>query len=239
MTHLIHFNLNPRRFGAWSATRSPRGAEGGDPQHMMHVLLSALFGKGLAQPFRLFEPQTGDWSVYAHSVMSAEELARTANLVGTPEMLSIISIGDMWGKPLPTQVPAGTRIGFDVRLSPMMRTEKAEQDAYAAMAKQLFPDDPDGMARAGLTREGVYRDWFAKRLEGAGELEEVRMSSFRRVPMFRSGHRFTAPEIVLHGDLRVTDPERFRALHHHGVGRGKAYGFGLLLLRPARPVRPN
>lgn len=237
MTHLVHFNVDPRRFGAWSAKRTPRGAEGSDPQHMMHVLLSALFGKGALQPYRLFDPQSGDWAVYGHSAMSAEELREVAAMVGTPEMADVVSLGDMRGKPLPTSIPEGTRIGFDVRLSPVMRTERSEQDAYAATAKRLFPDDPDGMARAGLTREGVYRDWFAKRVAGAAELEEVRMSSFRQVSMFRSGHRFTAPEITLQGELRVTDPEAFRTLHENGVGRGKAYGFGLLLLRPARPAQ--
>ena len=36
------------------------------------------------------------------------------------------------------------------------------------------------------------------------------------------------------GVLQVTDRERFRAAHRQGIGPAKAFGFGLLLLRPLR-----
>lgn len=238
MTHLVHFHLNQRAFGVWAARRGLSGRGDFDPHHAMHVLLSAQFGKGMLQPYRLFQQRFGPWSVYGHSAMSAEELIRTAELVGTPEMLAVISLAEMRSKPLPAQIEWGRRIGFEIRLSPTVRADGREQDAWVFEQKRPARGDGELLERPAPPREEVYGAWFARRLTGAAELEGVRMTAFRQASMLRSGNRFTAPEVVLQGTLRVTDPAAFRALHEGGIGRGKAYGFGLLLLRPADPERP-
>jgi CRISPR system Cascade subunit CasE len=238
MSHLVHFHVNQRAFGVWAAKRGLSGRGEFDAHHAMHVLLSALFGKGMLQPYRLFQQRMGPWSVYGHSAMSAEELAKNAELVGTPEMLSVIELGDMRGKRLPAEVEAGRRIGFEIRLSPTTRADGREQDAWVSRMKQAAPADGELLERPALTREEAYGAWFARRLAGAAELEVVRMTAFRQASMLRSGKRFTAPETVLQGTLRVTDPDAFRTLYENGIGRGKAYGFGLLLLRPADPEQP-
>lgn len=54
------------------------------------------------------------------------------------------------------------------------------------------------------------------------------MTAFRQASMLRSGQRFTAPEVVLQGTLRVTDPAAFRALHE-----GDRPGEGLRVRPPA------
>ena len=41
------------------------------------------------------------------------------------------------------------------------------------------------------------------------------------------------PDVTFRGTLQVTDPDRFHALLARGVGRHRAFGFGMLLLRPA------
>lgn len=239
MTHLVHFHVNPRRFGVWAAQRGLSGRGEFDPHHAMHVLLSALFGKGALQPYRLFQQRMGPWSVYAHSRMGAKALRETAGLVGTPEMLSVVSLASMRDKPLPEAVEAGRRTGFEIRVSPTTRADGRERDAWVARMQQAAPaGDGEVLERPALTREEAYGEWFARRLGGAAELETVRMTAFRQASMFRSGKRFKAPEVVLQGTLRVKDPEAFRAKYEAGIGRGKAYGFGLLLLRPADPERP-
>lgn len=235
MTHLVHIQMNSRKFGTWAAQRGLSDRRGFDPHNAMHVLLSALFGKGALQPYRLFQPDTGPWSVYGHSAMSAEELSETARLVGTPDMLEVIDLESLRGKPLPEQVPEGRRIGFDIRLFPVMRRgEDQVRDAYAALRERQLRDGGD-MGGGVLSREKVYREWFAERMGGAAELETFRMTAFSMSRMVRSGKAFTGPDLVAQGTLRVTGPERFRPLLHEGVGRARAYGFGLMLLRPADP----
>ena len=40
------------------------------------------------------------------------------------------------------------------------------------------------------------------------------------------------PEVYLDGTLEITDSEAFNAMIARGLGRHRAFGFGMLLLRP-------
>jgi CRISPR system Cascade subunit CasE len=92
-----------------------------------------------------------------------------------------------------------------------------------------------------VDREAVYREWFAAQLArepGACRLDEARLVEFRRERMRRrSGDgsaRIERPNAVLEGMLTVGDSEAFARLLARGIGRHRAFGFGMLLLRPAR-----
>jgi CRISPR system Cascade subunit CasE len=50
----------------------------------------------------------------------------------------------------------------------------------------------------------------------------------------RHSRLVNGPDAVLAGQLRVTSPDAFAQLLANGLGRHRAFGFGLLLLRPAR-----
>jgi CRISPR system Cascade subunit CasE len=43
------------------------------------------------------------------------------------------------------------------------------------------------------------------------------------------------PDVTLRGRLSITDSAAFADLLRRGVGRHKAFGFGMLLLRPPGP----
>jgi CRISPR system Cascade subunit CasE len=47
----------------------------------------------------------------------------------------------------------------------------------------------------------------------------------------RGGAVSEGPEATFHGTLEITDPVRFADLLARGVGRHRAYGYGMLLLR--------
>ena len=53
-----------------------------------------------------------------------------------------------------------------------------------------------------------------------------------RRPRARSA-AIQGPDAVLNGELVVGDPAAFASLLANGVGRHKAYGYGMLMLRPA------
>lgn len=106
-------------------------------------------------------------------------------------------------------------------------------------------------------RERVYTDWLDRELiashpalgergsgvraaelvavedVGAEKTRRARMVEMRREPFFLGGARGERPNVVLEGTLRVTDEAAFRALLARGVGRHRAFGFGMLLLRRA------
>ena len=45
-------------------------------------------------------------------------------------------------------------------------------------------------------------------------------------------HASEGPDAVIQGTLTVAEPGEFTDLVAHGVGRHRAYGYGMLLLRP-------
>ena len=46
-----------------------------------------------------------------------------------------------------------------------------------------------------------------------------------------------APELVCRGNLIIQDTQHFLRLIETGVGRHRAYGYGMLMLRQLHPVR--
>ena len=101
-------------------------------------------------------------------------------------------------------------------------------------------------------REAVYRKWLAGRLGEAAELRGARLTALADARLWRRGvpgegsarvmharrrHRGKGAVIgrrdaVFEGSLRVTDAAAFVSLLARGVGRHRAFGFGMLLLRP-------
>jgi CRISPR system Cascade subunit CasE len=135
-------------------------------------------------------------------------------------------------------------------------------ERYAARAEGEAARGGKDAEAALPTREAVYRDWLAARMVGAAGLADVRLVSMRDARLWRKGTPGEgAPrrmygygdaacaakprpvragramlgrrEAVFEGRLRVTDPAAFASLLARGVGRHRAFGFGMLLLRPA------
>lgn len=142
-------------------------------------------------------------------------------------------------KPMPDRFAAGRRLGFTLRARPTIRTHRdgdrtrtRERDAFLAA---IAGTEPGG----GPTRGEVYQQWLAKRLRaGGGEPEHLVMERFRlsttlRRDKARKLHTLAGPDASFTGILTVTDPDRFATLLAQGVGRHAAFGFGMLLLKPA------
>lgn len=241
MTEFVHIPLSPRALARFAGDRGLAAGRLRDDGAVLHHLLTGLFGRGALQPFRLFDPARGDWSLYGYTPGSAAGLVDQAGMVGTPEALAVVALDRIRTRPLPEPRP-GQRLGFDIRLRPVRRRTEGsrvrERDAFVTEALRDHLADAGGMAAAGRTREAVYRDWLAERLDGA-EIEAARLAQFRRTRILRDGKALEGPDAVLHGTLRVTDAAVFGALLAHGIGRHRAYGYGMMLLRPADAPVPE
>ncbi|MCL2029387.1 MAG: type I-E CRISPR-associated protein Cas6/Cse3/CasE [Deltaproteobacteria bacterium] len=85
------------------------------------------------------------------------------------------------------------------------------------------------------TREAVI-EWFAAKAPGWGfepaaghlEVESMNVAQFEN-----KGQRVTLGQATLTGLLQVRDAARFAQSFTHGIGRGKAFGCGLLQIVPA------
>lgn len=241
MLHLVHMPVAPRSFALWAGGRGfgPRGTQ--DDGAALHALLSALFGKGVLQPFRLFDPGRGDWSLYAYADRDAAALLDTARMVAPPDMLDAVAWGRLRARPMP-EARVGQRLGFDLRLRPVRRLTDGprvrERDAFVAGAMRDHADDPEGMVEAGRSREAVYCTWLAERLPGA-TLEAARLTRFQRLRVLREGRAIEGPDATMQGTLTVADPTEFARGLAQGIGRHRAYGYGMLLLRPPDAPAPE
>lgn len=117
----------------------------------------------------------------------------------------------------------------------------SEVDAFLIARLRNHPDGvPEGAEADPLSREAVYRSWLVERFDCAAlvDMEKTRMVRFARERAQRGGQGGVdavseGPDAVFHGELTVTDSSAFSRLLASGVGRHSAYGYGMLLLRPA------
>ncbi len=232
---LVRAEISVRDFHRWMGTRRLQ-----DPDHAMHCLLTECFGELAPRPFRLMATRGAAAAcLYGYGAADAGDLRDAAATFAEPLQSRIIPADGIQSKPMPSEFPAGKRLGFDLRIRPVIRKargsgrEEAEVDAFQAIA-ETFP--PKRMA---LTREQVYAHWLADRLGKRGaalDQDTVRLAAFQRSRAHRKLHRrhIEGPDAVMQGVLTVADPAAFADALRLGIGRHRAYGYGMLLLRPTR-----
>ncbi len=239
-TNMIRADIDLRSFYRWAGSRGMISRNAFDPGFAMHCLLTESFGRDLApKPFRVIIPRDRNrdpGTFYAYSTSPAEDLRDTAQTFACPLQSKILPPSSIDGKTMPDTWRTGQRLGFEVLIRPVVRCGRGsdrpgkERDAFQAEAER----HPKGeMPR---NREDVYVDWLSDKFARRGaRLEEARLRSFQRVRVVRKLHKHASegPDAVMQGTLEVTDPAEFAKLVADGVGRHRAYGYGMLLLRPA------
>ena len=257
--HLVRLVPDAKRLAAFAATRGalPRG---GDLGYALHLALVAAFGAARPQPFRWIEPENRSGRTRTPQLLAygadRETLREAADLPRAEpghehhrrEAALALRLSDtLETKAMPQIWRAGARYGFEVRLRPVRRFGKtkrfpldrgtaAEHDVYGvAMAamKRTAGSEP-------LDPRTVYAEWAREQLQERGvAVERLGVLSLGRTPVVRgpvgSGRAkpFDGPDVTVGGTLRVADPAAFADLIARGLGRHRAFGFGMVLLKPA------
>lgn len=260
-TPLYMVKLTPdlRRLSAWAGTHGLLRA-GGDLGYAIHAALLAAFADRAPKPFRLHE--NGSASVlYAYAAAAGAELLDHARAFADPEVATALGLDSLAVKAMPGSWQSGRRLGFEVRVRPVVRRDRGgdrdkacERDAF-----QLAFDAAEAAASAGGARlvpprrDAVYAAWLGAQLASQGSVrlieDSVKLVSFQRLRVARRGragadgrrrlHESEGPDAVLSGVLELTDGDSFAALLSRGIGRHRAFGFGMLLLRPPRTGAPS
>lgn len=235
--HLVSLPLDLRPFRQWTARRGL----GTDEGRALHHLLSETFGKGALHPFRLMvAPGASKGTLYAYTIFDKVSLGQTAGESGLPDALAVCDPAQLAAKTMPENWTEGRRLAFDLRTRPVKRLLKpagvfpkgAEVDAFLVEALRRFPNGPPANDR--IEREKVYLQWLAERLGAAAAVTEARIVRLQRHTALRGGKSMEGPDVTFHGKLIIADGARFAERLAKGVGRHTAYGYGMLLLRPAR-----
>lgn len=239
--HLARLTPNPARLVAFAASARALPS-GGDLGYAIHLALRRALGATAPQPFRFVEP-----SGYLYGyVLDREALQAAAAAPATsPEIEAArvaLALDSLKLKPMPSSWRAGSRYGFEVRLRPVRRVGKDKRSVDRPGEHDAF-----GVAVRGLPREAwpapreVYLEWARERLtaSGARMLADAHLSAMTRTEVARRRHdgsgvrsRIDGPDVTVAGTLEVMEPDAFASILARGVGRHRAFGFGMLLLRP-------
>lgn len=239
--HLIRLQPDPATLATWS-TRHGLTSQDGDFGYALHALLAATFGNLAPKPLRYLGGREG---LLAYTSADPESLRLNAQLAA-PDVARALGLDAMDSRPFPDVWKTGQRIGFDVRVRPVVRTKDGrERDAYLHSLGERSNGTPQPDHAALAERATIYQDWLAKQfaVDDAAHIAEVSMDAFRLTRVVRkrggteTGRRnaqsVSGPDVVFKGQLLVGHSEAFSRLLARGVGRHRAFGFGMLLLRPA------
>lgn len=217
-----------------------------DTGYAVHCALGELFGAASPKPFSV--PPEGAahrgrvLAVLGYSTATAAELRDRASLGADPLVEQMVDWETFASKPVFDRWTLGQRVGFEARVCPVVRTLREhehhakgkEVDAFLVACRQVAPD-------VTVDRATVYRAWFERQLaqHPGAALRSFDMVGFTLERPSRHHHAENKrarlkgrPDARLRGELEVIDVDAFRALVARGVGRHRAFGFGMLLLRP-------
>lgn len=227
---LVRLPINaPRllRFAAESGIRQEDETWG----YTFHAWLSALFGVDAPKPFRFMEKRN---ELLAYSRNDAVALLEQARAFAAPHAWAALTPEAVASKPMPGRWEAGKRVRLEVLACPVSRTDSGEKDVYLRALDRTGDATPP--------RAEVYRNWFARQCEGVVHLESVDVLGIRaRARMLRRARNgnnclrvVERPEALLGAQATITSPEGFVRLLTRGIGRHRAFGYGMVLLSPPR-----
>jgi len=215
-----------------------------DEGYLAHCQMVTLFGDTAPRPFAITRSDGRMLEILGYSPDNHVALRRYAEEHADPESVASVDWPRFCSKPMPTGWPTGHRLAFWTRVCPTVRKASAgvhhrkgaEVDAFLSACWDA------GDPTVPVNRETVYRQWLEDafgRLQGAS-LISVRLQGFRRTRVLRRttgdtrhAHACERPLAELAGILEVRDGQAFRRLLTRGIGRHRAFGFGMVLLRPA------
>lgn len=197
--------------------------------YTLHAWLAALFGEAAPKPFRYFEARQ---EVLAYAREEASQLLARAEERGQLAALAALDASQVGSKPLLETWKAGQRLHIEVLTCPVSRRDDEEKDVFLRAVENL--------GEAAPPRAEVYRQWFLRQWKGVVTFESLHLlgmsARVRQLRRARNGSNrlkiVERPQAIFSGNVILREPERFAAFLSRGIGRHRAFGFGMVLLAP-------
>jgi CRISPR system Cascade subunit CasE len=136
-------------------------------------------------------------------------------------------------KPIPDAFFTQPRYRFSLLANPTRKIVNPNKPRVIRPDGRL--DRNKNSKRIPLTRREDLLAWLKRKAEAGGfavDLDAVRTIPRGREYFFKPGARGVHYATEFQGVLQVTDAASFRGTFARGIGSGKAFGFGLLVLAP-------
>jgi len=225
--HMIELPLDPEALIRFAQDHGVNRNQDEDLGYALHAWLNALLPDRAPKPFRLLRGRRP--RLLGYTTHAADRLLEYAETYATPQAAAVTNIRYLANaKLMPRSWRSERVLGFEVLLCPTSRLHGSEKDRYRHLVEHLEPGEPRP------SREEVYRDWLEKQFADAARLKSTRMERFQFVSHYRQGLKIKLdrPQALFRGILKLRDSDAFTKLLSRGVGRHRAFGYGMLLLRP-------
>ncbi len=233
--YLISLPVERAKLAALAAKRGTIPPSG-DLGYALHQALNETFGDGAPKPFHF----TNDFDVpllaYSqHEESALQELAMRQRQEVPAWTLASEALGfaSMQVRPLPENWTQGASYRFSVRTRPVCRIARHQERGLPRECDvflRAVTSKPEGIAW--IDKQDVYSAWFKEQIpDAAATLKSVAISRLSRTQVYRRGSPSLAgPDVTFSGILQAGDPAVFRDWLRRGVGRHRAFGFGMILL---------
>jgi len=255
--HLVDLRFDLRDL--WRAIRHDgRRIPDADDGYAVHAALFALFGQELPpKPFALLPVAVGAREQRVLGYARADEATlRAAAERAEPAWRQALTGLRAKAMPRAEEWRPGLRVAFQLRARPTMRRHKEVDGHKRDLERDAYQLEILSRGELGArSREAVYVDWLREQIERAGGATPVqrgdgaadfRLRGWRLSPVYRKAgpvagsrdakrgtHLMTLPEAEFEGVLEITEPAAFHAMLARGIGRHRAFGYGMLLVRRA------
>lgn len=216
-----------------------------DPGYLIHCQLGELFGEYAPRLFSLENTKCRTWRVLAYSKHEATFLREYADAYADPSIHAALDWKHFASKNMPGHWQIGRTLAFKVRACPTVRMDRegayhrkgAEVDVF--LSKCWSNEDPQQIP----DRSKVYCDWLESQFNRLGgiSLQHVQIDNFKLQRLIRrtqgaerKARTLERPDVTFRGEFTVIDSLAFDHLIRRGIGRHRAFGFGMLLLMPPR-----
>lgn len=214
------------------------GSADQDLGYAVHAWMEGAFGDLSPSIWRLLMDRRRPSRILAYGCYDAEEMIQRLREFGDPAVIAVVDnpAENVRSRPIP-EWQEGRHLGFEVFCCPIGRQSQTGRE------KDLFLMHADHETPCTLDRSTVYGEWLARqfRERGGATVDGVRLESFRLSRLLRQTHGETGkrephalirPQALMRGNVVVGSPQQFQHLLMHGVGRHRAFGYGMVLLRP-------
>lgn len=239
---------------ALSALAAEAGYVGrdGDLGYALHAALLGLFGPELApKPFAL---RQGQCLGYASATPGDLDLAARLPGLERDALARALRPHSLEVRAMPTDWRVGHVLDAEVRIRPIVRSRAksgrasrpVELDFFVEGSPAHSTDDPRSTMER---REAAYAGWLAAQCDRLGgcSIGAARMTAFRRSRLLtrskaeagRKPVSIEGPDATFVTRVTITDPARFSEQLRRGIGRHRAFGYGMMLLAPAGRLLPT
>ncbi len=235
--HMIQMTLQRQPLLRFARAHDLLAARADDPGYLLHAWLAAMFGERAPKPFYFLQKRG---QLFAYAAHDAASLLEHAAAFADPLAHAALAPDGLASKEMPRQWPAGKQLRLHVRACPIARKGAEEKDVFLRAVERWTEAGETSDTKP--DRGTVYCDWMARQAVGRGiDIERIMLNGYRaRVVMQRRSRNAAStglkyverPEAEFELLARITDSDRFNELLDRGVGRHRAFGFGMVRLLP-------